>query len=115
MYPWEEIYGKNNTSLALIKECVKLGHVVAIYINSLLDFYINSNGIGTSNYVIFQDYIKRADQGDVRVLMLNGETLGAMRRIPRTDNHRSNVITGGSIAKHILTKNRESAMQTNRF
>jgi len=38
MYPWEEINAKNNTSLALIKECVKLGHFVAIYTNSLLDF-----------------------------------------------------------------------------
>ena len=27
-----------------------------------------------------------------------------MRRIPRTDNHRSNVCTRGSIAKHTLTK-----------
>ncbi len=72
-------------------------------INSLLDFYI-TNSDGTSNYVILQDYIKGADQGDVRILLLNGEPLGAMRRIPGSNDHRSNVSAGGSIAKHSLTK-----------
>jgi glutathione synthase len=72
-------------------------------INSLLDFYI-TNSDGTSNYVILQDYIKGADQGDVRILLLNGEPVGAMRRVPGTNDHRSNVSAGGSIAKHTLTK-----------
>lgn len=72
-------------------------------INSLLDFYI-SNSDGSSNYVILQDYIEGADKGDVRILLLNGEPIGAMRRIPGTDDHRSNVSAGGSIAKHVLSK-----------
>jgi len=72
-------------------------------IKSLLDFYITS-GDGSSNYVILQDYIEGADQGDVRVLLLNGEPIGAMRRIPGNDDHRSNVSAGGRIAKHSLTK-----------
>lgn len=72
-------------------------------INSLLDFYINSSD-GQSNYVILQDYIPGADQGDVRILLLNGEPVGAMRRIPGSGDHRSNVSAGGSIAKHSLTK-----------
>ena len=72
-------------------------------INSLLDFYISA-GEGESNYVILQDYIEGADKGDVRILLLNGEPVGAMRRIPGSDDHRSNVSAGGSIAKHTLTK-----------
>ncbi len=72
-------------------------------INSLLDFYIH-DADGTSNYVILQDYIEGADQGDVRILLLNGEPVGAMRRIPGTGDHRSNVSAGGKIAKHTLTK-----------
>lgn len=72
-------------------------------INSLLDFYISA-GDGESNYVILQDYIEGADQGDVRILLLNGEPVGAMKRIPGSDDHRSNVSAGGSIAKHSLTK-----------
>ena len=35
---------------------------------------------------------------------MNGEPIGAMRRIPGTEDHRSNVSAGGSIAKHSLTK-----------
>lgn len=72
-------------------------------INSLLDFYI-SNSDGTSNYVILQDYIDGADKGDVRILMLNGEAVGAMKRVPGSDDHRSNVSAGGSVQKHTLTK-----------
>jgi len=72
-------------------------------INSLLDFYI-TNSDGSSNYVILQDYIEGADQGDVRILLLNGEPVGAMKRVPGKEDHRSNVSAGGSIAKHSLTK-----------
>ena len=72
-------------------------------INSLLDFYISGKD-GTSNYVILQDYIEGADQGDVRILMLNGEAVGAMKRVPGSDDHRSNVSAGGSVQKHTLTK-----------
>lgn len=72
-------------------------------ISSLLDFYIY-NKDGSSNYVILQDYIEGADQGDVRILLLNGKPIGAMRRIPGEDDHRSNVSAGGSVAKHTLSK-----------
>ncbi len=72
-------------------------------INSLLDFYI-SNADGTSNYVILQEYIEGADKGDIRILILNGEPIGAMRRIPGSDDHRSNVSAGGSVAKHVLSR-----------
>ena len=72
-------------------------------INSLLDFYI-SNSDGSSNYVILQDYIEGADQGDVRILLLNGEPVGAMKRVPGSNDHRSNVSAGGSVQKHTLTK-----------
>lgn len=72
-------------------------------INSLLDFYID-NRDGTSNYVILQDYIEGADQGDVRILMLNGQAIGAMKRVPGEEDHRSNVSAGGSVQKHSLSK-----------
>lgn len=72
-------------------------------INSLLDFYID-NKDGTSNYVILQDYIEGADQGDVRILLLNGQPIGAMKRVPGDEDHRSNVSAGGSVQKHTLSK-----------
>lgn len=71
-------------------------------INSLLDYYITSKG--GSNYVIVQEYVKGAEMGDVRILMLNGEAIGAMKRIPAADDHRSNTHAGGQVAKHTLSK-----------
>lgn len=71
---------------------------------SLLDFYIGSqNGRGGS-YVILQDYVTGAEEGDVRILMLNGEPIGAMRRVPAKNDVRSNVHAGGKVVKHSLTK-----------
>lgn len=72
-------------------------------INSLLDFYISGSG-DRSNYVILQEYIEGAELGDVRVLMLNGEPIGAMRRVPQNGDMRSNIHAGGAAAKHVLTK-----------
>jgi len=69
---------------------------------SLLDFYINSTKNG--NYIILQEYVEGADQGDVRILMLNGEPIGAMKRVPATGDVRSNVHAGGSVIKHSLSK-----------
>ncbi len=71
-------------------------------INSLLDFYINKND-GSSDYVILQEYIEGAEKGDVRILLLNGIPIGAMKRIPGDKDHRSNVSAGGTVAKHRLT------------
>ncbi|MDF1583363.1 MAG: glutathione synthase [Methyloprofundus sp.] len=69
---------------------------------SLLDFYINTTKDG--NYVILQEYVEGAELGDVRILMLNGEAIGAMKRIPAIGDVRSNVHAGGSVVKHTLTK-----------
>ena len=62
---------------------------------SLLDFYVGSGS--TSNYVILQEYVEGAENGDVRILMLNGEPIGAMRRIPDENDVRSNVHAGGLV------------------
>jgi glutathione synthase len=72
-------------------------------IRSLLDFYINRDKIN-SNYVILQEYIEGAEEGDVRVLMLNGKPIGALRRRPAKGDARSNISAGGSVEKYKLTK-----------
>ena len=72
-------------------------------IRSLLDFYINRDK-DQSSYVILQDYVEGAEGGDVRVLMLNGKPIGALRRIPAKGDARSNISAGGSVEKYKLTK-----------
>lgn len=69
-------------------------------VKSLLDFYIGDD----KNYVILQDYIEGAEEGDVRIMMLNGEPIGAMRRVPAKGDVRSNIHAGGKEVKHTLTK-----------
>ena len=80
-------------------------------ISSLLDFYISGKH-GESNYVILQEYIEGAEKGDVRVLMLHGEPIGAYRRVPAQDDVRSNISAGGTAQKHILTKNERKLCKT---
>ena len=72
-------------------------------IRSLLDFYINREK-NQSNYVILQDYVEGAENGDVRVLMLNGKPIGALRRRPAKGDARSNISAGGTVEKYKLTK-----------
>ena len=72
-------------------------------IRSLLDFYINREK-GQSNYVILQEYIEGAEEGDVRILMLNGNPIGALRRRPAKGDARSNISAGGTVEKYKLTK-----------
>ncbi len=69
---------------------------------SLLDYYINNRQGGS--YVILQEYIEGADKGDIRILILNGEPIGAMRRIPHPEDVRSNIHAGGKTIKHTLSK-----------
>lgn len=69
-------------------------------VKSLLEFYVADD----KNYVILQDYVEGAEQGDVRILMLNGEPIGAMRRVPSENDMRSNIHAGGQEVKHTLTK-----------
>jgi len=72
-------------------------------IRSLLDFYINKDK-DHSSYVILQEYIEGAEEGDVRILILNGKPIGALRRRPIPEDARSNISAGGSVEKYKLTK-----------
>jgi len=71
-------------------------------VRSLLDFYIGEQD--KENYVILQEYVPGAEEGDIRILMLNGEAIGAMRRVPSKDDVRSNVHAGGTVMKHNLSQ-----------
>ena len=49
---------------------------------------------------LVQEFIPEVDQGDVRVLLLDGRIIGAMRRVPATGDFRANVAVGGRVFKH---------------
>lgn len=73
-------------------------------INSLLDFYIDPSG---DNYVILQEYIAGAEDGDVRVLMLNGKAIGAYHRKPANGEIRANIQAGGTAHAYTMTESQK--------
>lgn len=48
-----------------------------------------------SKEIILQQYIPEADKGDKRILLLNGEPLGAVLRVHSDEDHRNNFFAGG--------------------
>lgn len=62
--------------------------------------------------IICQSYIPEIRQGDKRILVLNGEPLGAILRVPTEAEHRGNIHVGGRVQKVELTaRDREICAQ----
>jgi len=54
--------------------------------------------------VICQRYIPEADRGDKRILLLEGDPLGAALRVHKDGEHRNNICAGGSVQATKITK-----------
>ncbi len=46
---------------------------------------------------VVQQYLPEAQKGDKRILLLNGEILGALLRVHSETDHRNNIFSGGSV------------------
>ncbi len=75
-------------------------------LNSLINYYVKSYKPYTRREAIMvQEYLHEVKtQGDVRIMMLGGEILGAMRRIPAEGDFRTNIHAGATPAKHVITE-----------
>ena len=58
---------------------------------------------------IVQEFLPSVTAGDKRILLLEGEPLGAILRVPRSDDIRSNIHVGGNVVPTELTEH-ERAM-----
>jgi glutathione synthase len=47
--------------------------------------------------VMVQEYLPAVEKGDKRILLLDGQVLGAINRVPRSDDLRSNIHVGGRV------------------
>ncbi len=57
-----------------------------------------------TEYIVAQKFIEEVSEGDKRIIILNGEPLGAVLRVPKPGGEfRSNFHSGGSPAKSELT------------
>jgi glutathione synthase len=54
--------------------------------------------------VMVQSYLSAAKDGDKRIIVLNGEPIGAVNRIPTGKEFRGNMAVGGRIAKTEITE-----------
>ena len=72
---------------------------------SLINYYTRaSRAYPDREPIMVQEYLDAAkSEGDIRVLILNGEILGAMRRVPKDGEFRANVHAGGTVVKHEIT------------
>ena len=59
-----------------------------------------------------QEFLPRVVEGDKRVLLLEGKLLGAINRIPRGDDLRSNIHVGGRVEPCSLTAREEEIVHT---
>lgn len=69
-------------------------------LNALIEV---STRVGTER-VICQSYIPEIRQGDKRILVVNGEPIGAIIRVPAETEHRGNIHVGGTVEKVVLSE-----------
>ncbi|MBF0490273.1 MAG: glutathione synthase [Candidatus Omnitrophica bacterium] len=62
---------------------------------------------GYNEAIILQRYIPEAKHGDKRILLLNGEILGAVLRVHAEGEHRNNFYAGGSAVATVINKRDE--------
>ncbi|TAF06353.1 MAG: glutathione synthase, partial [Nostocales cyanobacterium] len=53
--------------------------------------------------VMVQQYLPEAKAGDKRIILLNGEPIGALNRLSSSGDFRNNMATGGTVAKTEIT------------
>ncbi len=74
-------------------------------LNSLINYYVRAyREYPEREPIMVQEYLEEVQsKGDVRILLLNGEIVGAMRRKPSPGDFRTNIHAGAKAYKHEIT------------
>ena len=74
-------------------------------LNSLINYYIRANRPYPQRQpIMVQEYLENVKhQGDVRILLLDGEIIGAMNRRSVSEDFRTNVHAGAKVFRHEIT------------
>lgn len=75
-------------------------------LNSLIHYYVRAyQPYAQREAIMVQEYLESVrEEGDIRILLLNGEILGAMQRKPREGDFRTNVHAGGEVFAHQVSE-----------
>jgi len=68
-----------------------------------LNAHIETVTRGGTRVAMVQAFIDEVTEGDKRILLMDGEILGAILRVPRADDLRSNIHVGGSVVATEVT------------
>jgi len=60
-------------------------------------------------WVMVQQYLPAAREGDKRIILIDGEPVGAILRVPREDDNRGNIHVGGTVV-HVELTERDKAI-----
>ncbi len=61
--------------------------------------------------VMVQTFLPQAKEGDKRIILLDGEPIGAVNRIPKSGEFRGNMAAGGSVAQTTITDREQEICQ----
>jgi glutathione synthase len=67
--------------------------------NSIVELSTNQGRLP----VMVQTYLPAAKEGDKRIILLNGEPIGALNRLSSGSDFRNNMATGGTVAQTAIT------------
>ncbi len=111
----EIIKFKNKNKNIIIKPLYGNGGEGVFYIkdndsnfNVIIESFLNSN----EEQFIIQSYIPEVKKGDKRIILINGEVVGAINRIPAKNENRSNMHVGGKPIKTSLNKHDKLICET---
>ena len=78
-------------------------------LNSLINYYVRAyKAYPDREPIMVQEYLEEVQkEGDVRILLLNGEIIGAMRRKALDGDFRTNIHAGAKAYKHEVTPREE--------
>ena len=105
--PNEIIKFRNKNKNIIIKPLYGNGGEGVFYVknndsnfNVIIENFLSSN----EEQFIIQSYIPEVKKGDKRIILIDGEVVGAINRIPARNENRSNMHVGGKPVKTSLNK-----------
>jgi glutathione synthase len=77
-----------------------------------LNAIIEATTHGGKRVAMVQEFLPAVHEGDKRILLLEGEPLGAILRVPQRGDVRSNIHVGGSVVKAEITAQERALIET---
>jgi glutathione synthase len=77
-----------------------------------LNAILEASTASGTRMIMGQRYLPAVREGDKRIILLHGEALGAVLRVPREDEHRGNIHVGGVVRKAELSQQDQRIVST---